>query len=65
MSMSCKITGIALTLLLSGVTGCIREDLSGCRPGGGGVYEYSLNTEQEHLFVESVGKETTYSFSVK
>lgn len=60
--MSCKITGIALTLLLSGATGCIREDLSGCRPGVGVVYEYSLNTEQENLFGEEVGKVTTYAF---
>lgn len=60
--MRCKITGLALTLLLSGAAGCIREDLSGCRPGVGVVYEYSLNSEQENLFGSEVDKVTTYAF---
>lgn len=64
MPIRCKISGLftALTLALAGLSGCIREDLSDCRPGILLAYDYSLNTSGTNLFGSEVDKVTVYAF---
>ncbi|MCC8063196.1 MAG: FimB/Mfa2 family fimbrial subunit [Rikenellaceae bacterium] len=63
MPTGCKITRLCLLLLaLMGFWGCVKEDLSDCRPGIVLAYDYSRNAAGENLFGQEVDKTTVYAF---